>query len=178
MAHPRHPPIEVTTPPPPTVLSTGDSIQELENEATYKYLGLNESDSISHTAMKENLEKEYQTRVRKVLKSDLNSSNKIKAINTWAMPSLTYGYGVIKWPRGGTQHGVQSKKFSGNSKISLQLHFNQKISAHFILRNLYMNIKYPETMQVKVRIASSEPRNISYTMFGVKKYHEDGFSFI
>ena len=78
-------------------LSTGDLIQELENEATYKYLGLNESDSISHTAMKENLEKEYLTRVRKVLKSDLNSRNKIKAINTWAMPSLTYGYGVIKW---------------------------------------------------------------------------------
>ena len=47
--------------------------------------------------MKESLEKEYLTRVRKVLKSDLNSSNKIKAINTWAMPSLTYGYGVIKW---------------------------------------------------------------------------------
>ena len=72
----------------------------------------------------------------------------------------------------------QSKKFSGNPKISLQLHFNPKISANFILRNLYMNIKYPETMQVKVRIASSEPRNISYTMFGVKKYHEDSFSFI
>ena len=78
-------------------LSTGDLIKELENEATYKYLGLNEDDNISHTSMKENLEKEYLTRVRKVLKSDLNSSNKIKAINTWAMPSLTYGYGVIKW---------------------------------------------------------------------------------
>ena len=45
-------------------LSTDDLIQELENEATYKYLGLNESDSISHTVMKENLEKEYLTRVR------------------------------------------------------------------------------------------------------------------
>ena len=84
---------------------------------------------------------------------------------------------------GGTQHirirgGGQSKKFSGNPKISVQLHFNPKISAHFILRNMYMNKKKPETMQVKVRIASNEPRNISYTMFGVKKYHEDSFSFI
>ena len=60
------------------------------------------------------------------------------------------------------------------TSASLQL----KISAHFILRNLYMNIRYPEKMQTKVRIASSEPRNISYTMFGVKKYHEDSFSFI
>ena len=62
----------------------------------------------------------------------------------------TYAYG---WD--------QSKKFSGNPKMSLQLHCNQEISAHFMLRNLYMNIKHPETMQIEVRIASSEPRNIS-----------------
>ena len=74
--------------------------------------------------------------------------------------------------------GRQSKKFSSNPKISLQLHCNPKISAHFILRNPYMNIKYPETMQIGVRIASSEPRNINITMFGVKKYHEHDFSFI
>ena len=64
--------------------------------------------------------------------------------------------------------GGQSKKFSGNLKILLQLHCNPKISAHLILRNLYMNIKYLETMQIEVRIASSEPRNISIMMFGVK----------
>ena len=83
---------------------------------------------------------------------------------------------------GGTQHvrirGDQFKKFSGNPEISLQLHSNPKISAHFILRNLYMNIKCTKTMQIKVMIAPSEPRNISQTMFGVKKYHEDSFSFI
>ena len=67
-----------------------------------------------------------------------------------------------------THTGGQSKTFSGNPKISLQLQFNPKISAHFILRKPYMNIKYPETMQVKVRIAFSEPRNISYTIFDVK----------
>ena len=62
----------------------------------------------------------------------------------------TYAYG-----------GGQSKKFSGNPKISLQYHCNPKISANFTLRNLYMNIKYPETMQTKVKIVSGEPRNIS-----------------
>ena len=41
-----------------------------------------------------------------------------------------------------------------------------------------MNIKYPKTMQIEVRIVSSEPRNISITMFGLNKYHEHGFSFI
>ena len=68
-------------------------------------------------------------------------------------------------PRGDTQliyiSGDQSKKFSGNPKISLQLQCTPKISAHFILRNLYMNIKHPETMQIEVRIASSNPINNS-----------------
>ena len=42
-----------------------------------------------------------------------------------------------------THTGDQSKKFAGNPKISLQLHCNPKISAHLILRNLYMSIEYP-----------------------------------
>ena len=72
---------------------------------------------------------------------------------------------------------TQSKKFSRNPKISLQIHYNPKnISSFFIPRNLCKNKKYPETMQIEVRIASIEPRNISITMFGVKKYHEHGFS--
>ena len=41
-----------------------------------------------------------------------------------------------------------------------------------------MNIKYPETMQIEMRIASGEPRNISLTIFDAKKYHEHNFSFI
>ena len=72
----------------------------------------------------------------------------------------------------------QSKKFSGNPKISLQLQCNPKISAHFIYINLYMNITYPQTMQIEVRIASIEPRNIHMTIFGIKKYHEHSFSFL
>ena len=77
---------------------------------------------------------------------------------------------------GHTHTGGQSKKFSGNPKISLHFQCNPKISAHLIYINLYMNIKYPQTMQV--RIASIEPRNINITMFGIKKYHEHSFSFL
>ena len=85
-------------------------------------------------------------------------------------------------PQGSTHHiriwGGQSKKFSGNQKMYLQLYGKPIISAHFVVGNQYMNIKYPETMPIEVRIASTEPKNISSTMFGVKKYHEHGFSFI
>ena len=55
----------------------------------------------------------------------------------------------------------QSRKFICDPKVSLQLHWSPEISAHLILRNLYMNIEYPEKMQIEVKIASSEPRNIS-----------------
>ena len=39
----------------------------------------------------------------------------------------------------------------------------------YIYINLYMNIKYPQTMQIEVRISSIEPRNINIKMFGVSK---------
>ena len=55
---------------------------------------------------------------------------------------------------------------------------NVPASCERSLRNLHMNIKCPETIQIEVRIASSEPRNISYSIFGVKIYHKHSFSFI
>ena len=38
--------------------------------------------------------------------------------------------------------------------------------------------KCPKTMQIEKSITSDEPRNISSTMFGIKKYHEHSFSFL
>ena len=39
----------------------------------------------------------YKKRIRKVLKSSLNGSNVIVAINTWAVPLICYTAGVEKW---------------------------------------------------------------------------------
>ena len=78
--------------------------------------------------------------------------------------SAPYLFGTREYGEG------QSKKLSGNPKILLQLHRNPKISAH--------NIKYPETMQIEVRIASSKHRNISSTILDVKTYNELNFNFI
>lgn len=33
-----------------------------------------------------------------MLKTELNVGKKIETINTWAVPTLTYPFGVIKWP--------------------------------------------------------------------------------
>ena len=41
--------------------------------------------------------KEYERRL--VLKSKLNSRNKIMAMNTWAVTLLRYGAGILKWSK-------------------------------------------------------------------------------
>jgi hypothetical protein len=46
----------------------------------YMYLGIEESEGIQHQQMKDRLKQEYNRRVRMVLKSELNSRNKITAI--------------------------------------------------------------------------------------------------
>ena len=64
-------------------------IKELDQQGTYKYLGVTKGDGIQHSAMKEKVRKEYCHRVRMILKSELNAANRIKAINTLAIPLVT-----------------------------------------------------------------------------------------
>ena len=75
------------------------NIRHLEPEDAYKYLGVNESSLIHHKNMKEKVKTEYTRRVRMILKSELSSPNKIKAINSLAVPVLLYTFGVIDWTK-------------------------------------------------------------------------------
>ena len=78
------------------VLENGEEIKSLNNQEFYKYLGFSERDTTtSDTKMK--LKTEYYLRLKKILKSELNSKNTINAINAYATPSLTYGFQVIDW---------------------------------------------------------------------------------
>ena len=70
---------------------------DLEKEGTYKYLGIKEGDCIQHSKMKEHTQKEYYRRIRMVLKSELNAINKIEAVNTVAIPVVTYSLNIINW---------------------------------------------------------------------------------
>ena len=78
-------------------LDVNTAIQDLEQEGTYKYLGVSEGEGIQHSQMKEKIRKEYYRRIRMVLKSELNSANKLEAINTLAVPTATYSYNIINW---------------------------------------------------------------------------------
>ncbi|XP_078348127.1 uncharacterized protein LOC144633190 isoform X1 [Oculina patagonica] len=78
-------------------LDTDTCIKELDQENTYKYLGVDESDGIQHAKMKEKVRKEYYRRVRMVLKTELNAANRFEAINTLAIPVVTYSFNIIDW---------------------------------------------------------------------------------
>ena len=78
-------------------LDSTTTIQELEQHQTYKYLGICENAGISHSKMKETIKKEYCRRVRMILKTQLNSGNKIMAINSLAVPVVTYSFAIIDW---------------------------------------------------------------------------------
>ena len=69
----------------------------MDQEGTYKYLGINEGDGIQHSKMKEKIRKDYFRKIIMVLISELNAINKIEAINTVAIPVVTYSFNIINW---------------------------------------------------------------------------------
>ncbi|KAF2891214.1 hypothetical protein ILUMI_14959 [Ignelater luminosus] len=74
-----------------------DLSKELGENEAYKYLGMNESRGIDETQVKDRLRREYIKRVRKVLKRELNSKNRMLAIGEIAVPVLQYSFGVVNW---------------------------------------------------------------------------------
>ena len=72
-------------------------ITELNNGKTYKYLGFEEDSEIKKMKMKKDMKNEYFSRIKKILKSELNGKNTIEAINAYAVPALSYGFAVLDW---------------------------------------------------------------------------------
>ena len=77
-------------------LPDGGALRDLGEEG-YRYLGILESDNLLHKEMKTQTTAEYLRRVKKLLKSGLHGKHCFQAINTWAVPVVRYGAGVIDW---------------------------------------------------------------------------------
>ena len=80
-------------------LPNHDRIRTLEENETYKYLGILEADTIKQVQIKDMIRKEYLRRTRKLLETKLSSRNLIKGINTWAVPLVRYSGPFLKWTR-------------------------------------------------------------------------------
>ena len=78
-------------------LNEDTTIRQLDQEETYKYLGIDKGDGIQHAKMNEKIRKECYRRVRAVLHTELNEKNKLEVINTIAIPVVTYSFNVINW---------------------------------------------------------------------------------
>ena len=78
------------------VLPGEEKIKEIE-ETGCKYLGVLQSDHLMEKEMKEKVRREYNRRLKLVLKSKLYSGNMIKAINSWAVSVMRYTAGIIEW---------------------------------------------------------------------------------
>ena len=78
-------------------LNDNTKIKDLDQEGAYKYLGVNEGKGIQHNAMKEKIRKEYYRRIRSIMKTELNSRNRIQAINSLAVPVVQYSFNIINW---------------------------------------------------------------------------------
>ena len=72
-------------------------IKDLDQEDYYKYLGVNESDGIQHSQIKEKIRKECCRTFRAIQKTELNSANRKEAINALAIPVVTYSFNIVNW---------------------------------------------------------------------------------
>ena len=78
-------------------LPDGKVIKSLQEGESYKYLGILEADKFLEERMKLNVSKEYNRRLRKVLKSKLNGKNLVHGVNAWAVSLLRYSAAFVNW---------------------------------------------------------------------------------
>jgi hypothetical protein len=62
-------------------ITQGKIIKNLNKGEFYKYFGINQSNHVQRSIIKENLEKQFYLRIKSLLKSKLNGNNLIKAVN-------------------------------------------------------------------------------------------------
>ena len=79
------------------ILSSEETIKALDIKDHYKYLGMLQSNEVNKKTMRNKYRDEYFNRISKILKTSLNSKNTIQAINTFAVPAISYGFQVLDW---------------------------------------------------------------------------------
>ena len=67
--------------------------------------------------MKEKIRKEYNRRVRSILRTELNGRNKIEAINSLAVPVVQYSFGIIDWKISELKIDTKTRKLLNMQKM-------------------------------------------------------------
>ena len=127
------------------VIDDDTEIQELDQEGVYKYLGVDENDGIQHSKMKEKIRKEYNRRVRLILRTELNGRNKIEAISSLAVSVVQYSFGMIDWKISNL------KKI--DTKTSKLLNMHKMLHPKADMERLYIPRKYKGRGLIEVETA-------------------------
>ena len=115
------------------VLESGGVIKELNEDETYKYLGVQELDGIKHQLMKEKTLKDAKSKLRKLLETELNGKNLIVAINECVLPVVTYSFGILNW--------LESELKGFDVQVRKLLNIYQMFSLHSDVDRLYTSRK-------------------------------------
>ena len=94
-------------------------IDEMDSTDTYKYLGVIESSAIKHAEMKGITLEKFRKKLKNVLKTDLNAKNIMTAINEYAIPVLTYTFGIIHW----TENDIKAADISVRKALNMRKMF-------------------------------------------------------
>ena len=76
---------------------SGTKIHELEIAGLYRYLGFPEGGGINHKHSKDIILNEFKCRLRLIWTSLLYARFKVQATNTFCIPLLLYGFGIVDW---------------------------------------------------------------------------------
>jgi len=82
-----------------TLSSLGDEIEELDYGETYRYLGFPETGGIDHDVSKSIITSEFHRRVKLIWGSLLSGQYKVQATNSFCVPLLSYGFGIVEWTK-------------------------------------------------------------------------------
>jgi len=80
-------------------LSDDCSIHSLDVGESYKYLGFYESEGLDCVKSMEMLISSYYHRLKLVWNSLLSKPRKTRATNSFCVPLLTYGFGIVPWTK-------------------------------------------------------------------------------
>ena len=75
------------------------TIRELSVGETYKYLGFFEAGELECSVSKESILQVYLKRLSVIWKSLLSGPRKVRATNSFCVPVLSYGFGIIPWTK-------------------------------------------------------------------------------
>jgi hypothetical protein len=77
--------------------SSAQYIESMDVDEHDKYRGVSQSTVTDHTEVKVQITSKYKSRLIRILETGLNTNDKTKAINTYAIPETAYSFGLIKW---------------------------------------------------------------------------------